>query len=100
VRRGIGTELSEEPHALRHVGSSGSLCNEGCRCGADGDGRKRGGGEPFPSGGSRGAPQCRQCGEGKGEVDVLTIPYVFQYLSNELAAMNISTSLGTRPKLG
>jgi DNA-directed RNA polymerase I subunit RPA2 len=55
---------------------------------------------PADSGGSRGAPQCRQCGEGKGEVDVLTIPYVFQYLSNELAAMNISTSLGTRPKLG
>ena len=31
--------------------------------------------------------------EGKGDVDVVTVPYVFQYLTNELAAMNIKTQL-------
>ena len=45
-----------------------------------------------PSGG-RSDGHCRQCGEGKAEVDVVTIPYVFQYLTNELAAMNIKTQI-------
>lgn len=35
---------------------------------------------------------CRDCGTGV-EVDVVTLPYVFQYLTNELAAMNIKTHL-------
>jgi len=53
---------------------------------------------PPDGSGTRGAPQCRACGEGEGDVDVITIPYVFQYLTNELAAMNISTTLSTRHK--
>ena len=36
---------------------------------------------------------CRICNAG-GDVDVVTLPYVFQYLTNELAAMNIKTQLG------
>ena len=39
----------------------------------------------------RGA-HCRACGDGK-DVDVLQIPYVFAYLTNELACMNIKTKL-------
>ena len=35
---------------------------------------------------------CRACGDGK-DVDVITLPYVFSYLTNELAAMNIKTKL-------
>ena len=35
---------------------------------------------------------CRACGDGK-DVDVLQIPYVFAYLTNELACMNIKTKL-------
>jgi len=35
---------------------------------------------------------CRACGDGQ-DVDVITLPYVFQYLTNELAAMNIKTKL-------
>ena len=47
-----------------------------------------------PDGGrGRAAGHCRACGEGKGDVDAITIPYVFQYLTNELAAMNIKTQL-------
>ena len=49
--------------------------------------------KPPDGGGGRGSAQCRACGEGKGKVDVVTVPYVFQYLTNELAAMNIRTSL-------
>ena len=37
---------------------------------------------------------CRSCGDGKN-VDVVTLPYVFFYLTNELAAMNIKTQLVT-----
>ena len=37
---------------------------------------------------------CRSCGDGK-HVDVVTLPYVFFYLTNELAAMNIKTQLVT-----
>ena len=48
---------------------------------------------PPDGGGDRDGAVCRMCGEGKGEVDVVTMPYVFQYLTNELAAMNISTKL-------
>ena len=36
---------------------------------------------------------CRICNSG-ADVDAVTLPYVFQYLTNELAAMNIKTSLG------
>lgn len=48
--------------------------------------------------GGRGKPSahCLACGEGKGDVDVITIPYVFQYLTNELAAMNIKTQIGLK----
>jgi len=53
---------------------------------------------PPDASGTHGVAQCRACGEGKGDVDVLTIPYVFQYLTNELAAMNIKINLKTRPK--
>ena len=35
---------------------------------------------------------CRVCACAT-EVDVVTVPYVFQYLTNELAAMNIKTQL-------
>jgi DNA-directed RNA polymerase I subunit RPA2 len=50
-----------------------------------------------PDGGvGKSAPYCRSCGEGKGDVDVITIPYVFQYLTNELAAMNIKTQVGLK----
>ena len=49
--------------------------------------------KPPDGGGGRGSAQCLACGEGKGDVDVVTIPYVFQYLTNELAAMNIRTEL-------
>ena len=48
---------------------------------------------PPDGGGTREGAVCRMCGEGKGDVDVITIPYVFQYLTNELAAMNVSTKL-------
>jgi len=52
--------------------------------------------KPPDGGGGRGKAHCRACGEGKGDVDVVTIPYVFQYLTNELAAMNISTKLAIK----
>jgi len=52
--------------------------------------------QPPDGGGGRGQAQCRSCGEGKGEVDVITIPYVFQYLTNELAAMNIRTQVALK----
>eukprot|EP00965_Chrysotila_dentata_P144210 4762903-Pleurochrysis_carterae.AAC.1 len=39
---------------------------------------------------------CRECGDGKA-VDVISLPYVFQYLTNELAAMNIKTTISTKP---
>ena len=52
--------------------------------------------KPPDGGGGRGKAHCRACGEGKGDVDVVTIPYVFQYLTNELAAMNISTKLSIK----
>ena len=39
----------------------------------------------------RGA-HCRACGDGK-DVEVISLPYVFQYLTNELTAMNIKTRL-------
>jgi len=49
---------------------------------------------------------CRTCGTGTGtcgtgpgpgaEVDVVSMPYVFQFLANELAAMNIKTQVKTR----
>lgn len=48
---------------------------------------------PPDGAGGRAGAKCLACGEGKGDVDVITIPYVFQYLTNELAAMNIRTSL-------
>ena len=37
-------------------------------------------------------PHCRACGHGDG-VEVVSIPFVFKYLTNELAAMNIKTTL-------
>ena len=37
-------------------------------------------------------PHCRACGHGDG-VEVVSIPFVFKYLTNELAAMNIKTPL-------
>ena len=37
-------------------------------------------------------PHCRACGHGDG-VAVVSIPFVFKYLTNELAAMNIKTTL-------
>ena len=44
------------------------------------------------------APQrsahCRECADG-AHIDVLTIPYVFLYLTNELAAMNIKLTIKT-----
>ena len=43
--------------------------------------------------GGKGRAQCLACGPGKGQVDVVTIPYVFQYLTNELASMNIRSTL-------
>ena len=51
-----------------------------------------------PRGGAGGAqlphrqPHCRACGHGDG-VEVVSIPFVFKYLTNELAAMNIKTTL-------
>ena len=53
--------------------------------------------KPKDGAGNRSTAQCLACGEGKGDVDVITIPYVFQYLTNELAAMNIRTELGLKP---
>ena len=53
--------------------------------------------KPPDSGGGRSSSHCRACGEGKGEVDAITIPYVFQYLTNELAAMNIKTEITLKP---
>jgi DNA-directed RNA polymerase I subunit RPA2 len=50
---------------------------------------------PDGSGGRRSAT-CLACGEAKGKVDVITLPYVFQYLTNELAAMNIKTQLSLK----
>ena len=54
---------------------------------------------PAPGSGSgaraKRQPHCRACGHGKA-VDVVSVPYVFQYLSNELAAMNIRTTLHSR----
>jgi len=38
---------------------------------------------------------CRSCGDGKA-IDTITIPYVFQYLTNELAAMNVRTKISTK----
>ena len=49
--------------------------------------------KPPDGGSSRSSAQCRACGEGQGKADVVVAPYVFQYLTNELAAMNIRTSL-------
>jgi len=46
---------------------------------------------PPDGSGGRGRSNCLMCDEGKGDVDIITIPYVFQYLTNELAAMNIRT---------
>ena len=46
--------------------------------------------------GDRSSGHCVVCGEGKGAVDAITIPYVFQYLTNELAAMNIKTTLSVK----
>jgi len=37
---------------------------------------------------------CRACGDGAA-VDVLALPYVFLYLTNELAAMGIKVKVGT-----
>ena len=51
---------------------------------------------PPDSGGGRSKATCLTCGEGNSEVDVITIPYVFQYLTNELAAMNIRTQVGLK----
>ena len=52
--------------------------------------------KPPDGGGGRSSAHCRACGEGKGDVDVITLPYVFQYLTNELAAMNIRTQLSLK----
>ena len=52
---------------------------------------------PPDGAGGRTSGHCRACGEGKGEVDAITIPYVFQYLTNELAAMNIKTQIALKP---
>jgi len=38
---------------------------------------------------------CRNCNDGR-DVDVITIPYVLKYLTNELAAMNIRTTITTK----
>jgi len=38
---------------------------------------------------------CRACGDG-GAVDAIALPYVFLYLTNELAAMNVKVKLDTR----
>jgi len=38
---------------------------------------------------------CGACGDG-GAVDVIALPYVFLYLTNELAAMNIKVRVGTK----
>ena len=48
---------------------------------------------PPDGSGRRSSGHCLACGEGKGDVDAITIPYVFQYLTNELAAMNIKTQV-------
>jgi DNA-directed RNA polymerase I subunit RPA2 len=46
------------------------------------------------------AAHCRACGDGK-DVEVISLPYVFQYLTNELTAMNIKTRLDiVRPSGG
>jgi len=37
---------------------------------------------------------CRTCDDGN-KVDTITLPYVFHFLTNELAAMNIRTSIVT-----
>lgn len=50
-----------------------------------------------PRGGAGGAqlphrqPHCRACGHGR-KVEVVSLPFVFQYLTNELAAMNIKAT--------
>ena len=49
--------------------------------------------KPAEPGGGAPLARCLTCGEGKGKPDVLTIPYVFQYLTNELASMNIKTTI-------
>ncbi len=36
--------------------------------------------------------RCSLC-EDKGDIDVITVPYVFRYLVAELAAMNINVQL-------
>jgi DNA-directed RNA polymerase I subunit RPA2 len=38
---------------------------------------------------------CGACGDGAA-VDVIALPYVFLYLTNELAAMNIKVRVGTK----
>ena len=38
--------------------------------------------------------RCRACPDG-GDVDVISVPYVFRYLIAELAAMNIRVKLET-----
>ena len=38
---------------------------------------------------------CAECGDGSN-VDVISLPYVFMYLTNELAAMNIKVSVDTK----
>ena len=38
--------------------------------------------------------KCRMCGDG-GQIDVISVPYVFRYLVAELAAMNIRVKLDT-----
>lgn len=53
---------------------------------------------PAPLSSARGKPaqiQCRNCDTGKN-VATIAIPYVFMYLANELAAMNIKITLDVR----
>ena len=38
--------------------------------------------------------KCRMC-EDKGQIDIISVPYVFRYLIAELAAMNIRVKLET-----
>ena len=39
--------------------------------------------------------ECRTC-DGGGQCDQVAMPYVFRYLANELAAMNIRLSLSMK----
>ena len=39
--------------------------------------------------------KCRLCEDG-GQIDIISVPYVFRYLVAELAAVNIKVKLETR----